>query len=117
MASDTGILRLRNLAALLICLSGVGLVAMLWFRELTETAVIDALIGFSYLVIGIGLLGQSRFTLFVAIAVPVADMALVLDTTPPAALNSLQVTRLVIDGAVILCALIVLLRKRKRRAD
>jgi hypothetical protein len=62
--------QLRLLPALTIALSGVCQVAALWFRELDDAAVIDALIGAVYLFIAIGLFGRSRFTLFVGIVVP-----------------------------------------------
>ena len=79
---NTSIFRLRNLAAFLITLSGIGQVAMLWFRELTGAAVIEAVVGITYIIIGIGLQGQSRFTLFVAIVIPAAAAALILKGTP-----------------------------------
>jgi hypothetical protein len=105
--------RLRVLAAFLITLSGVGQVAMLWFRELTGVALLDAMMGVVYIIIGIGLQGQSRFTLFVAIAVPAAAMVLMLQSAPGGALGSLQVSRLVMDLMVILCSAVVLATTRK----
>lgn len=113
MSTSTSFFPLRNLAALLITLSGTGQVALLWFRELTGTAVLGALLGISYIIIGIGLFGQSRFTLFVAIVVPTVAAVLILDTTPLAELSQLQIVRVVVDAIVPLCALIVLLRVRK----
>jgi len=103
---------LRNSAAVLITVSGTGLIALLWFRELTGAALIDALLGTVYLYIGIGLLGQSRFTLFVAMAVPAGALGMVLRETPLEQLNSLQLARVSIDMAVILIATIVLWRVR-----
>ena len=76
MTRNTSLFRLRNLAALLVTLSGIGQVGMLWFRPLTGAVITDAVIGFTYIIIGIGLQGQSRFTLFVAIAVPATVAAL-----------------------------------------
>ena len=108
MTKNTSLFRLRNLAALLVTLSGIGQVAMLWFRPLTGAVIIDAVIGFTYIVIGIGLQGQSRFTLFVAIAVPATAAALILNGQPLETMASLQRTRLALDLAVILCAGIVL---------
>ena len=103
---------LRNIAAILITLSGTGLIALLWFRELTGAALIDALLGTVYLYIGIGLLGQSRFTLFVAMVVPAGALGMVLRETPLEQLNSLQLARGSIDAAVIVIAIIVLWRVR-----
>lgn len=108
MTMNTSVFRLRNLAALLITVSGAGQVAMLWFRELTGSAVIDAMMGVTYIIIGIGLQGQSRFTLFIAIIVPAIAAGLVLDATPDGTLANLQIVRLAMDAAVILCASIAL---------
>ncbi len=108
MTRNTSLFRLRNLAALLVTLSGIGQVAMLWFRPLTGAVIIDAVMGFTYIIIGIGLQGQSRFTLFVAIAVPATAAALILNGQPLETMASLQRTRLALDLAVILCAGVVL---------
>jgi hypothetical protein len=114
MTKSTSFFRLRNLAAVLITLSGTGQVALLWFRELSGAGVLGALLGISYIIIGIGLFGQSRFTLFVAIVVPTVAAALILDTTPLTELNQLQTARVVVDAIVPLCAVTVLLRVRKK---
>ena len=113
MTPEVHLLRLRVLASFLITLSGFGLVAMLWFRELTGAALIDAALGVVYIIIGIGLQGQSRFTLFMAIGIPAAAAALVLSSTPEGALERLQIARLSIDLAVILCAVAELAKTRK----
>ena len=113
MTSQVHLFRLRVLAALLITLSGFGLVAMLWFRELTGAALVDAALGVVYIIIGIGLQGQSRFTLFLAIGIPAAAAALVLRSSPEGALGRLQIARLSIDLAVILCAAAELAKTRK----
>ncbi len=59
---------LRRLAALLTCCCGLWLVAGLWLTPLTVSSVMDALYGSAYLLIAIGLAGQSRFVLWLAIA-------------------------------------------------
>ena len=104
---------LRVLAAILITVSGLGQVAMLWFRELTGAALVDALVGVVYIIIGIGLQGQSRFTLFLAIGVPAATAAMVINSTPAGALGTLQVLRLAVDLLVILFSAMVLANTRK----
>ena len=104
--------RLRTFAAILITLAGTALISALWFRELTETAVLDAVLGAIYLIIGIGLFGRSRFTLFTALVVPALDVAWMLQGTPAAALEPVQVTRLAADGLVVLSAALVLMRRR-----
>ena len=104
---------LRVLAAILTTVSGLGQVAMLWFRELTGTALVDALIGVVYIIIGIGLQGQSRFTLFLAIGVPAAAAAMLINATPAGALVSLQLVRLAVDLIVILFSAMVLVNTRR----
>lgn len=99
---------LRLLAAILITVSGIGQVAMLWFRDLTGAALTDAMMGVVYIIIGIGLQGQSRFTLFLAIAVPATAAALVLNSSGAGGFNMLQIARLAIDFAVIMCAAMAL---------
>ena len=113
MTSNINFLSLRLLAAILITVSGVGQIAMLWFEELTGAALITALMGVVYIIIGIGLQGQSRFTLFMSIGIPAAAGALVINSAPEGSLNMLQITRLVVDLAVILCSAIVLASTRK----
>ncbi len=105
--------RMRVLAAVLITLSGIGQVAMLWFNELTGAAVTGAFMGVVYIIIGIGLQGQSRFTLFMAIGVPVAAAALLINYTPEGALGNLQIARLSVDLTVVLCSALVLANTRK----
>ncbi|MCB1702750.1 MAG: hypothetical protein H6985_13445 [Pseudomonadales bacterium] len=113
MSINSNFFPLRLLAAILITVSGTGQVAMLWFRELTGAALIDALLGVVYIIIGIGLLGQSRFTLFMAIAVPMAASVLILNSAPDGGFNMLQISRLSMDLAVIMCSAMVLANSRK----
>ena len=99
---------LRNSAAALISISGLGLITMLWFRELSEAAVAEALLGTVYLIISLGLLGQSRFSLFVAIVAPAMGATLLLQFIPLTEMNPLQLTRVAIDGLVIMLSATVL---------
>ena len=102
--------RLRNFAATLITLSGIALIAALWHRELTETALIDALLGSVYLIIGLGLYGQSRFTLFMGIVTPAAAAAyahLMFPDTDP-----VYSARQAVDAVVTFCCLVVLWQVR-----
>jgi hypothetical protein len=66
-----------------------------------------------YIIIGIGLQGQSRFTLFLAIAAPAAAAALVLNSTPDGTHSALQIARLLADLAVIICSTVVLANTRE----
>ena len=97
---------LRNGAAILITLSGTGLIAALWLRDLTGAALTDALLGAVYLIIGIGLFGQSRFTLFMAIVVPAIAAGLLFYAFPDP--GQVHTARLAIDAVVVLCSTIVL---------
>jgi len=94
--------RLRLLAALLITLSGVTLVASLWQRSLNATALFDALLGATYLIIGIGLYGRSRFSLAMATFVPLAAAAWVVASRGLP--DPLYVGRLALDCAVATCS-------------
>jgi len=101
---------LRAVAATLMCLSGSGQIAALWLRELTGEALADALLGSVYLIIGIGLFGQSRFSLFMAIVIPLWATGMLLYTVPhPAQVYELRFTT---DAMVVLFSAIVLWQVR-----
>lgn len=117
MTTNKTITGLRNSAAMLITASGTGQIAMLWFGELTDAAVADALLGTVYLFIGIGLLGQSRLSLFMAMAVPATAAALIVQATPVAELADLQLARVTVDVLVTIIATIVLWQVRNTPAD
>jgi len=85
---------------------------MLWFQDLGANTLIGAFVGVVYIIIGIGLLGQSRFTLFVAIVIPLAAAALLLNVIPGGAPGTLQIIRLVIDLLVVVCSVLVLANSR-----
>jgi hypothetical protein len=59
----------------LCSLAGVALIAGLWLRELSGLVVIDAVGGAVYLLLALGLLGHSRFSLFMGIVIPSAVAA------------------------------------------
>ena len=112
MSKPVNYYRLRVLAAILITLSGVGQVALLWFRELTGANLLGAFVGVVYIIIGIGLQGQSRFTLYVAVVVPIAAAVLLLNTAGSSALDTLSIFRLATDLLVVLCSTLVLTHTR-----
>ncbi|NQX88553.1 MAG: hypothetical protein HRT77_07800 [Halioglobus sp.] len=101
---------LRRVAATLMCLSGIGQVASLWLRQLTGMAMLDAMTGFLYILIGIGLFGRSRLSLSLAIAIPSAAIVLIMYGDPQPA----QAYRLhcAIDAMVLLLCTIELWRVR-----
>ncbi len=105
MATGPGSL-LRHTAATLMCLSGVAQIGALWLRELTGAALADGLWGTVYLVIGIGLFGQSRFSLFMAMVVPTAATGVLFYTV--AQPEQIYTLRIAIDVVVVLLCAIVL---------
>ena len=110
MTTSISFSRLRNLAAVLVTLSGAGQVAQLWFRDLTANGVAELALGIAYIIIGIGLFGRSRFTLLVAIVVPAIAAARIIATITPENWGALLTARLAVDVIVVLCSVIVLLR-------
>jgi hypothetical protein len=103
---------LRFLAAGLLTGSGLAHIASLWFRELDQGAVGAMLLGAVYLIIAIGLFGQSRFTLFLSIAVPAAvALGTLQQTAQP---GSLQAINLAVNAAIICLSAIVLWQVRNR---
>jgi hypothetical protein len=93
-----------------MCLSGLGQIAALWLRELTLTALADGLLGTVYLVIGIGLFGHSRFSLFMAVVVPATVTAMLLYTMPQP--EPVYALRIGVDTAVVMLSATVLWQVR-----
>jgi hypothetical protein len=114
MADRPGSL-LRVTAATLMCLSGLGQIAALWLRELTGTALVDGLLGTVYLLTGIGLFGRSRFSLFMAVVIPVVVSSVLLYTTAPPEL--LHALRIAVDAAVALLSMVVLWQVRHHPSE
>ena len=104
---------LRVMAATLMCVSGVGLIAGLWLRELTPEALADALIGAVYMIIVIGLFGTSHFALAIAIAIPAAVNLAIYYTMQP--LQQVHLLRFAIDGVVVCFSALVLWQVRWKR--
>lgn len=90
--------------------SGTGHIASLWLRDLTGEAIVDALIGAVYLIIGIGLFGQSRFTLFMGIIIPAGGAWYVFRYLPYG--EPIYEARMTIDAMVILCSAFTLWQAR-----
>ena len=104
---------LRSTAATLITLSGLSHLAGLWFLDLNTNTLLSALFGAVYLYIGIGLYGQSRFTLFLAMVVPAGGVSLLLRYTPIETMSVLALSRVVGSLLVILFSAVVLWNVRK----
>ena len=101
---------LRHTAATLMCLSGLGQIAALWLRELTETTLADGLLGTVYVITAIGLFGHSRFSLFVAIVIPATASAVLLYTVPQP--EDVYMLRSAVDMAIVVLSAIVLWQVR-----
>ena len=104
--------KLRAIAATLVCTSGAAHLASLWFRPLDEGAVASIFIGATYLIVGIGLFGQSRFTLFVATALCAASTAVALRPLP-APLTPMTEVAVAADAIAMLCCIAVLILRWK----
>ncbi len=78
--------KIRNAAAVLMMLNGISHVAQLWLRETNAATLLTALGGMYYLLLALGLSGQSRFTLLIsAVSVTAGGAARIgqLSTTAP----------------------------------
>lgn len=95
---------LRQLTALLVAGSGVWQVATLWLGPLTRSGLLTALTGGIYLLLSVGLSGQSRFSLFVSIIIPAAHLWLTYGRDAAASASVLAA----IDAIVILLSARVL---------
>ena len=104
--------RTRNVAATLLTLSGISHIANLWFTDIDGTALGGALFGALYIIIGIGLYGQSRFALFLAIVIPAGGAWLILTHTPLAPYGALERSQLAVDLIVIVLCTRVLIAVR-----
>lgn len=62
--------RLRNLAAILSTVSGAGQCFALWLLPTTPMLLLSAWIGTLYLFLALGLFGNSRLSLFLAVSLP-----------------------------------------------
>ncbi|MDX1734524.1 MAG: hypothetical protein R3228_09155 [Halioglobus sp.] len=113
--SSKGTRLTRAAAACLLTASGYAHVAALWYRELTEPALLDALLGATYLIIALGLLGHSRFSLFIGAVLP-ATIATVLYNTVPEP-SDIYRLRMGADAIVALLCALVLWRVRNVPSD
>ncbi|MEH6583211.1 MAG: hypothetical protein V7754_14815 [Halioglobus sp.] len=103
---------MRDIAATLLTLSGISHIALLWFLDIDAMSLTGALLGALYLIIGIGLYGQSRFALFMAIIVPTGGAWLALREGSMISFNLLERTQLAIALVVIVISASVLFTVR-----
>ncbi len=109
--------KIRNLAAALILLSGLTHVGQLWFVELARAALLTAIFGMVYLLIGLGLSGRSRFTLWVAIVIPLAGATAGTTQWASYAPDPLQIWHLLADSIVPALCVYNLYRTRFAEMD
>ena len=105
---DKSIRQQRNVAATLITLIGCSHIAELWFIDLSRETLLLALLGAVYLFIGIGLYGRSRFTLFLAMVLPAAGIALALQLDPIESMSAMALLRIISSLLVIALSTTVL---------
>ncbi len=102
----------RNIAATLLALAGIGHITLLWIADINLPLLISVSFGAVYLFIAIGLYGQSRFALFTAIIVPGTGAALAIRAYSPASFNALSLGLLSVELLVILLSAAVLFSVR-----
>ena len=107
------IYKLRMIAATLVVCSGIARVASLWFRELDSQAVLALLVGAVYLITGIGLFGQSRFALFVAIIACATTSWLIADFFTLPGIHPVQLASVAADSLTVLICTLVLWQVRR----
>jgi len=83
----------------------------LWFRPLSQETLLEAVLGSAYIIIGLGLFGQSRFSLFMAILVSGVMASLAFDNRAETDILSLRVY---IDTSIVALSVIVLWCVRNR---
>ena len=109
--------KLRNLAASLILLSGFSHVAQLWLETLTGPVLISAAIGMIYLLLALGLFGQSRFSLGAGCLLPALSTWLMLSANTSQDNNPFLVFHLLTAISVALLSLYILVKTRHEEMD
>jgi hypothetical protein len=109
--------RIRNFAATLMLLSGLSHVGQLWLVKLDSQAMLAALVGMLYLLIGLGLSGQSRFTLWIACALPAAAAAFGLSMLVDNMRQPLLIWHVAADALVATLCMYILFRTRHADMD
>lgn len=101
---------LRNTAATLMCLSGFAQFAALWLRELTGAALVDGLWGTVYVIVGIGLYGHSRFSVFMGAVIPAVAAGMMIYSLPEP--EQAYTLRIAVDVVIVLLCAVVLWESR-----
>jgi hypothetical protein len=109
--------KFRNIAAALMLLSGFTHVGQLWMVKLDAQALLSASLGMFYLLIGLGLSGQSRFTLWLASALPAAGAVLGLTMLAENIKQPMLLWHVAVDFLVVALCLYILYRTRHANMD
>ena len=104
--------KLRNLAAGLMLASGLTHVGQLWFVALDGEVLVGALLGMFYLLISLGLSGQSRFSLWIAVVLPTMGVYLGLQSLAQTIASPLEWWHLLADSAVAISCAYILVKTR-----
>ncbi len=105
--------RLRDAAAALAFLSGLGHIAQLWFGPLDGAALLAALFGAVYLLLGLGLSGQSRFSVALGVALPALGVAGVALHPRPGEGAAAGLWHIALDAALAALCLYILVQARR----
>ena len=109
--------KFRNAAAALMLMTSVTHIGQLWFRETTPINLMIALVGVYYLLLTLGLAGQSRFTLWVTLASTILGGAAGSTLWDPEAPDVLLAWHLAADATVALLCVYLLYRTRYAEMD
>ena len=109
--------KLRNTAAALMLLSGLTHVGQLWFNVLDGEVIIAALLGMFYLLISLGLSGQSRFSLWIAVLLPATGAFLASPRVLANPQQALLLWHILADLGVVLLCLYILFKTRHAEMD
>ncbi len=109
--------KIRNLTAALMLLSGLTHIGQLWFVKLGADVVMAALMGMFYLLIGLGLSGQSRFTLWIASVLPAAGAAFGITRLLGNIYQPLLLWHVAADTLVVTMCIYILIRTRHSDMD
>lgn len=104
--------KVRNLAALLLTLLGISHVAQLWLQETDGATLFTALLGMVYLVLALGLSGQSRFALWATSVTAITDIAANGLLMSPDPQDPLVMWHFAIDGIVAALCIYILYNTR-----
>ena len=109
--------RARDLAAALMLCGGVLNIAQLWLFPLSGTTIVASVFGLMYLLVFLGLAGQSRFTLWLAVLIPglglAAGVARYLSPDP----GEITLVNVALNLAVIIICAGILVRTRHAQMD